>query len=49
VDAFPVLLQSELRNVPVVNNRLENKLVGSVVRSEALQLLSEAVTAKRGT
>jgi CIC family chloride channel protein len=47
VDAFPVLLQSELRNVPVVNNRVESKLIGSVARSEALQLLSEAATAKR--
>lgn len=47
VDAFPVLLQSELRNVPVVNNRIERKLIGSVARSEALQMLSEAAVAKR--
>lgn len=47
VDAFPVLLQSELRNVPVVNNRVENRLIGSVLRSEALQLLTEAAAAKR--
>jgi CIC family chloride channel protein len=47
VDAFPALLQSELRNVPVVNNRLENKLVGSILRAEALQMISEALAARR--
>jgi chloride channel protein, CIC family len=47
IDAFPVLLQSELRNVPVVNNRIESRLVGSIIRSEALQMLSEAVAARR--
>jgi CIC family chloride channel protein len=47
VDAFPALLQSELRNVPVVNNRIEFRLVGSILRSEALQTLSEALAAKR--
>jgi CIC family chloride channel protein len=46
-DAFPALLQSELRNVPVVNNRIESRLVGSVRRSEALQMISEALTARR--
>jgi CBS domain-containing protein len=46
-DAFPALLQSELRNVPVVNNRIELRLVGSVLRSEALQMISEALTARR--
>jgi CIC family chloride channel protein len=48
VEAFPTLLQSELRNVPVVNNRIENKLVGSVLRSEALGLISQALAARRG-
>jgi chloride channel protein, CIC family len=47
VDAFPTLLQSELRNVPVVNNRIEARLVGSVLRSEALQMISEALSARR--
>jgi chloride channel protein, CIC family len=47
VDAFPSLLQSELRNVPVVNNRIEKRLVGSISRAEALQLISEALSAKR--
>ena len=45
VDALPVLLASEQRNVPVVNTLSENRLVGSVVRAEALGILSEAITA----
>ncbi len=49
VDVFPILLQSEFRNVPVVNNRLENRLVGSILRAEALQVISEALAAKRAT
>ena len=48
VDAFPTLLQSELRNVPVVNNRIENRLIGSVSRAEALALINEALAARRG-
>lgn len=48
VDAFPTLLQSELRNVPVVNNRIENKLIGSVLRSEALGMISQALATRRG-
>lgn len=47
VDAFPILLQSELRNVPVVNNRIENRLIGSILRAEALSLISEALAARR--
>jgi CIC family chloride channel protein len=46
-DAFPILLQSEQRNVPVINNRIESHLVGSVRRSEALQMISEALTVRR--
>jgi hypothetical protein len=43
MDALPVLLSSDLRNVPVVNNVIEFKLVGAVVKSEALALLSDAI------
>jgi chloride channel protein, CIC family len=43
LDALPVLLSSEQRNVPVVNNFTEFRLVGSVVRADALGLLSEAI------
>ena len=46
IDALPLLLASELRNVPVVNSTKEKKLVGSVVRAEALGVLSEAIAAK---
>ncbi len=45
LDALPVLLASEQRNVPVVNTFKENRLVGSLVRAEALGLLSEAIAA----
>ncbi|MEW6159444.1 MAG: ClcB-like voltage-gated chloride channel protein [Verrucomicrobiota bacterium] len=47
IDALPTLLASELRNVPVVNSLRENRLVGSVVRAEALGLLSEAIAARK--
>jgi CIC family chloride channel protein len=43
-DALPVLLATEQRNVPVVNNSRELLLVGSLPRSEGLGRLSEAIT-----
>ena len=43
LDALPVLLASEQRNVPVVNNLQDFRLVGSVGRADALGLLSEAI------
>jgi CBS domain-containing protein len=46
VDALPVVLQSELRNVPVINNPMENRLVGSLSRAEALAIFSEAIAEK---
>jgi len=46
LDALPTVLESELRNVPVVNNRLENKLVGAIIRAEVLAIFSEAIAAK---
>ncbi len=46
LDALPAVLASELRNVPVVNNPGENKLVGAVVRAEMLAIFSEAIAAK---
>jgi chloride channel protein, CIC family len=45
-DTLAILLKSELRNVPVVNHPIERRLVGSVQRSEALALLSEAISAR---
>jgi CIC family chloride channel protein len=46
LEALPMVLESELRNVPVVNNPAENKLVGAVVRAEVLAIFSEAIATK---
>jgi CIC family chloride channel protein len=46
LEALPTVLESELRNVPVVNNPAENKLVGAVVRAEVLAIFSEAIASK---
>ena len=44
-DVLPILLSSELRNVPVVNTLTEYKLIGAVPRADALGTLSEAISA----
>jgi len=44
LDALPVLLSSEQRNVPVVNTQQERRLVGAVARGEAFGVLSEAIS-----
>lgn len=44
-DVLPILLASELRNVPVVNTLNDCKLIGAVSRAEALGTLSEAISA----
>jgi chloride channel protein, CIC family len=44
-DVLPLLLSSELRNVPVVNTLTEYKLIGSIARGQALSVLSEAISA----
>jgi CIC family chloride channel protein len=49
LEAVPILLASEQRNVPVVTTRQENKLVGAVVRAEALGILSEAIAVLEAT
>jgi chloride channel protein, CIC family len=46
LEALPTVLESELRNVPVVNNPAENRLVGAVDRAEVLAIFSEAIAAK---
>ena len=48
-DVLPLLLASELRNVPVVNNLTQNRLIGAVARTEALSVLSEAISARSTT
>ena len=44
-DVLPILLASELRNVPVVNTLTDYKLIGAVSRADALGTLSEAISA----
>jgi CIC family chloride channel protein len=43
LDTLPVLLASEQRNVPVINSKKGQRLVGSIPRSEVLGLFSEAL------
>jgi CIC family chloride channel protein len=45
LEVLPVALESELRNIPVVTNFTENRLVGSLARAEVLNLFSEAIAA----
>jgi len=45
LEALPVALESELRNIPVVNSFKENRLVGSLARSEVLTMFAEAIAA----
>jgi chloride channel protein, CIC family len=49
LDALPVLLASEQRNVPVIHTFEEKRLIGSVPRAEALAALSEAIAASTST
>jgi CIC family chloride channel protein len=49
LDALPVLLASEQRNVAVINTFEEKRLIGSVPRAEALAALSEAIAAGTST
>jgi chloride channel protein, CIC family len=45
LDALPILVASEMRRVPVVNNLKEQRLIGSLIRADALGLISEAIDA----
>lgn len=45
-DALPILVSSELRNVPVVNSRRERKLIGRVSRAEVLGEMAESLSPK---
>lgn len=46
-DALPLLIASELRHVPVVNDPVQRRLIGAVDRSEVLALVSDAVAVGR--
>lgn len=48
LEALPVVVASERRNVPVVNNLIEMRLVGALVRAEALGVVAEAINPKIG-
>jgi CIC family chloride channel protein len=45
LEVLPVVLASELRNIPVVNSLKENRLVGALARTEVLSIFSEAIAA----
>jgi CIC family chloride channel protein len=49
LEALPLVLASEQRNVPVVNTLKENRLVGALARAEVLAIFSEAIAAKTKT
>ena len=49
VDVLPVALASELRRIPVVNSVAENRLIGSLPRSEIMSILSEAMAQRSKT
>ena len=49
LEALPVIVASDLRNVPVVNNRADMQLVGAIVRAEALGVVAEAMDGTRKT
>jgi CIC family chloride channel protein len=46
LDALPLVMECELRNVPVVNTPSENRLVGSLSRAQLLAIFSEAIAEK---
>ena len=46
LDALPLVLESEQRNIPVVSTPEENRLVGSLSRAQTLAIFSEAIAEK---
>jgi chloride channel protein, CIC family len=46
LDVLPLVLESELRNIPVVNTAAERRLVGSLSRAQVLAIFSEAIAGK---
>jgi CIC family chloride channel protein len=46
LDVLPLVMKSELRNIPVVSTRSENQLVGSLSRAQVLATFSEAIAEK---
>ena len=46
LEALPLVLASEMRNIPVVSTLTENRLVGSLSRAQMLAIFSEAIAEK---
>lgn len=46
LDALPLVLESELRNIPVVTTSAEHRLVGALSRAQVLAIFSEAIAEK---
>jgi CIC family chloride channel protein len=46
LDVLPLVMKSELRNIPVVSTLSENQLVGSLSRAQVLTTFSEAIAEK---
>jgi CIC family chloride channel protein len=46
LEALPVVLSSEQRNIPVVTTLKENRLIGALSRAEVLGIFSEAIAAR---
>lgn len=46
LEALPVVLNSEQRNIPVVSSLKENRLVGALVRAEVLGVFSQVIAAR---
>jgi CIC family chloride channel protein len=47
LEIFPLVLASELRNIPVVTTLQENRLVGALARAEVLGIFSEVIAATK--
>jgi CIC family chloride channel protein len=47
LEALPLALVSEQRNIPVVSSLQENRLVGALVRAEVLGIFSELIAAHK--
>ncbi|HSH96624.1 MAG TPA: ClcB-like voltage-gated chloride channel protein [Roseimicrobium sp.] len=47
LEVLPILLASDLMRLPVVNNASERRLVGALIRSDALAQVSQAIASTR--
>lgn len=46
LEVLPEILASEQRNIPIINNLSEHRLIGSLPRAETLGILTETLSAK---